>query len=520
MERRLGIARFVTMVKPRRTAVQWGATASAWIVAIAACVGSPALSPDVTPTSSAVVGASSTTSTSTTEASRSTSLTGGSLPIAIASAVNRGDVPAEVSYSPDWVELDAGPLSQRAPAVVAWTGEEIVLWGGEDALGELHSDGAAYNPKTDEWRILSSAPIPAIREPGSVWTGTELIIWGGDEAAAWNPKDDSWRTIESWPISNSFFTHAVWTGTHILDAELSQLVDPISGHPEPIARRPQFEGDWSVVWTGDGLVVIGASYVYAASLDVWQRAPGGNLGRTSDGALTGIGVVVVNYKMRAVRFDIEDRIWSPMPSLPLRFSECRPDVTSVDSVPLAALCTGLGIWDPDITGWLPIGFPDPHDLQARVYIAADDSLYTWGRGFHRLRQSAITDPQRISVGTSLLELPAAWRVVSTKGEPGTFLDANTIELESDSGQVCAITGSHHDDLEKALNGYMQQDHQIVLLTPDIGGKALEAITIRAGTVDDRHHLIWATGTTDMIDVACSAETSTKAIAASVWEPGD
>ncbi len=47
----------------------------------------------------------------------------------------------------------------------------MIVWGGDHAQGAL-SDGARFNPATNEWTLLPAAGAPLAREcHTAVWTG-------------------------------------------------------------------------------------------------------------------------------------------------------------------------------------------------------------------------------------------------------------------------------------------------------------------------------------------------------------
>ena len=57
-----------------------------------------------------------------------------------------------------WREIAASPILDRDVHTAVWSGEEMVVWGGqrEGGLAAL-GDGAAYNPARDTWRELPPA---------------------------------------------------------------------------------------------------------------------------------------------------------------------------------------------------------------------------------------------------------------------------------------------------------------------------------------------------------------------------
>lgn len=79
-----------------------------------------------------------------------------------------------------WRRLASLP-APRAGATALWTGEQLVLWGGQHASASLPGGlrtGLAYEPRSDRWSAISRAPM---RGGGTTvaWTGHALIVWGG-----------------------------------------------------------------------------------------------------------------------------------------------------------------------------------------------------------------------------------------------------------------------------------------------------------------------------------------------------
>jgi N-acetylneuraminic acid mutarotase len=88
-----------------------------------------------------------------------------------------------LAYNPatnGWRRLPAMETG-RMQAVGAWTGSRLLVWGGE--LGRqalvLARTGFAFDPGTDSWARLPQAPIQGRIDPVAAWTGRELIVWGG-----------------------------------------------------------------------------------------------------------------------------------------------------------------------------------------------------------------------------------------------------------------------------------------------------------------------------------------------------
>ncbi len=83
----------------------------------------------------------------------------------------------------------------------AWTGAEMIVWGGGTALG------AAYRPSTDKWRCITGATLPPTRGPVTVWMPTvgKVFVWGGQSgsdpsiAGLWDPGSGAWTYAPASP---------------------------------------------------------------------------------------------------------------------------------------------------------------------------------------------------------------------------------------------------------------------------------------------------------------------------------
>jgi hypothetical protein len=76
--------------------------------------------------------------------------------------------------------------SGRAGAAMVWTGQRLLVWGGQTGVpgalpAAVPSHGLAYEPKTNRWSSLPRAPLKGRLDPTAVWTGRELIVWGGEK---------------------------------------------------------------------------------------------------------------------------------------------------------------------------------------------------------------------------------------------------------------------------------------------------------------------------------------------------
>ena len=101
-----------------------------------------------------------------------------------------------------------------------WTGSEVVVFGaavGADASADV---GAAYNPTTNHWRDIAATPLSPREQMAYAWTGHELVVWGGigfgggrqtrDDGAAYDPATDSWRMLADAPLESRWGSTMAW----------------------------------------------------------------------------------------------------------------------------------------------------------------------------------------------------------------------------------------------------------------------------------------------------------------------
>jgi hypothetical protein len=159
-----------------------------------------------------------------------------------------GNVPAfyewlqlEAPFAPtgSWRAIPTAPIAGRDGPAAVWTGRQLLVWGGHGRIPNQGlrplTDGAAYDPASDRWRVLPPAPIATRVDHAAVWTGREMLIWGGRDArrsfadgAAYNPRTNRWRPTAG--RAAAAVAAATWTGTP--DAGLGRL----GGRPH--WRRP------------------------------------------------------------------------------------------------------------------------------------------------------------------------------------------------------------------------------------------------------------------------------------------
>lgn len=180
--------------------------------------------------------------------------------------------------APAWVNgttLDA-PAS-RTEHTAIWTGQELLVWGGNIGSGYEVGTGSGYAPDGDQWNAISTVDAPAARRRhGGVWSGQELIVWGGVSSGAfantggkYNPATLLWSPTATLNAPAGRSDHiAVWTGARLIvwggrDGgglfNDGALYHPASNQwtnlslPSP----PDARMNAAAVWAGDRLVVWG-----------------------------------------------------------------------------------------------------------------------------------------------------------------------------------------------------------------------------------------------------------------------
>jgi N-acetylneuraminic acid mutarotase len=204
------------------------------------------------------------------------------------------------------------PPSGRELHTAVWTGNEMIVWGGYEALvGELNT-GAKYDPSTDAWTAINITNAPSGRDSHTaVWTGTEMIVWGGETyptylntGGRYNPITNTWTATSTTNApSGRYFHRAVWSGSEMIvwgGENLSGYFNT-GGRYNPItdawtatstanapSGRIQHTAVWSgsemIIWGGsDGLNSLNTSAKYSPNTDTWTatgttKAPTGRFG--------------------------------------------------------------------------------------------------------------------------------------------------------------------------------------------------------------------------------------------------
>ena len=298
-----------------------------------------------------------------------------------------------------WERLEPGPLEHRDGQVELAAGHLLFVWGGapNDSANRF-GDGATFDPATKQWSALPASPLAPRRDAIAAWTGTEVVVWGGDErtdGAAYNPSSRSWRLLPAAPLEGSRLVGAVWTGREmiVVTATSSAAFDPERSAWRDLGSPALELGPTtttSVVWTGDVVVVLaGADTLQLDPSDGgWVRGPGLPLvPHATSAAWDGERVVAWSYSStssfgapQSAAYDPTARTWLRLPDLPFSLMECQPTTTAVDAVLVAGYCDQAAVWDASRGQWFPLALPavasgGPSLL--RPGVAVDGMAFFW-----------------------------------------------------------------------------------------------------------------------------------------------
>jgi N-acetylneuraminic acid mutarotase len=119
------------------------------------------------------------------------------------------------------VPVTTGTPSARGAALAAWTGSEMIVWGGASGTATAHNDGASYDPATDTWTPLPASDAMRRYQSIGIWTGTNFLFWGGwnfsgpslSHGASHLFGTSSWDSLSESPLPTGHSRHSeVWTG--------------------------------------------------------------------------------------------------------------------------------------------------------------------------------------------------------------------------------------------------------------------------------------------------------------------
>ncbi|MGH2641598.1 MAG: Kelch repeat-containing protein [Actinomycetota bacterium] len=274
-----------------------------------------------------------------------------------------------------WSELPAPP-EVRSGAVTAWTGSQLLVWGGYEYVGGGDEDpdagGFAFDAASRRWSALPDSPLRGRSVPAFAWTGSELLIWGGwdggfrdapyfADGAAFDPAEGTWRMLPPAPIA-ARTSFSAWTGSELIvwgsTDRFSRMRDGAAYDPQTdtwrtISEAPVDITDGSAVWSGEEMIVFGAALdgnnhadtptaiaaAYDPAADTWRELPPSDLSPQAMTAEWLDGELIAwDYENRTAAYDPSTNTWRALPEVPLSFAECGPDSVATAQLVFGNYC--------------------------------------------------------------------------------------------------------------------------------------------------------------------------------------
>jgi hypothetical protein len=385
--------------------------------------------------------------------------------------------PPDSELRGEWRHIADAPIQSRIGHTAVWTGTEMVVWGGrpftsgsEDTRRSDGTEGAAYDPVKDSWRLLAPSPIAGRQGHVAAWTGTELLVWGGTalandqrlgDGAAYDPAKDRWRVLPAAPLPDSGYTSAAWTGRlwividGMTDGEgmVTAAVAAYDPTTDAWTSFPSLEvpASWAVVttWTGQEVLLIahpnaGHSVGFMLHLpDPWVRLPdapfdGLNAGLT--GVWTGnellVGAQVEDEAgTRDQVFGFDESGWRTAASPPRAIRGIEPIWTGT----MAIFFSGgvpADAYDPTRDRWFSLPAPGEAFREFAQGIWAGDRFIAWGgeegeSGYlHSDGMAFVPDATYVDAPMSTGDFNVRVEVVDASGGLVSARSATPAELEA------------------------------------------------------------------------------------------
>jgi hypothetical protein len=310
--------------------------------------------------------------------------------------------------APTWRQLDPGPVRDREGHSVTWTGDELIVFGGvgEPRVAGEQPVGAAYRPSTGAWRALAEPPLTPRADHVAAWTGEELLVWGGhdgsftyapDDGAAYDPTTDTWRAIAPAPLPADAY-EAVWTGDELVvlgggeAAVHGAAYVPATDTWRAITVPPVALVHPRLVWTGDEVVAVGGTrttssaveqftaWAWHPTTDAWHRLGGARVpSQAVEATWTGGSLVVWGHSpSQEGTWVFDGAAWRQADGFPI---ECEDRIVSIAQAGgvVGAFCGRLASFAPSTGVWSEMTLP-PGGVDNGLLVAADGALFVFDGG--------------------------------------------------------------------------------------------------------------------------------------------
>jgi N-acetylneuraminic acid mutarotase len=342
------------------------------------------------------------------------------------------------------------PLA-RVGHATAWTGKEMIVWGGWNGGSYLRT-GGAYDPSSRSWRTLSPKGQPSARAyTASIWTGHQLLIWGGyglntdrkaidfADGASYDPVADAWKPLPDSPLSSRARATEIWTGSQAIIWGGTRVTsdgtgcvgdgarfNPATGTWSPMAMKgaPSIRRGFSAVWTGREMIVWGGM-----SCDPLKP------GYLNDGA----------------RYDPIANTWTPLAKTgaPTPRSASAATWTGQQMIVWGGYWGGGeqsdgGRYDPAADTWQPMstpGAPSPRQLPGAVWTGHE--MIIWG-GNQNVGKDSRGNSTSTFFGDGARYDPSsdAWRLIEAFGAPRARHNHSAVW----TGSEMIVWGGYGDEL--------------------------------------------------------------------------
>lgn len=125
-----------------------------------------------------------------------------------------------------WASMAASGLTGRNVFYLGdnWSGTQAFFWGGYTNETTQFNNGGLYNPANNTWSSITVTGAPQARDAYCVtWTGTHFFVWGGwnngsllNSGGLYNPTTNTWTTVAASPLSGRTAPACTWTGSKIV----------------------------------------------------------------------------------------------------------------------------------------------------------------------------------------------------------------------------------------------------------------------------------------------------------------
>jgi N-acetylneuraminic acid mutarotase len=284
------------------------------------------------------------------------------------------------------IEVADPPIVGRYAHASAWTGQYVLIWGGIHKPSDLDpdlSDGARYDPATDQWTMLPPAPDGMSGPARSVWTGDRWIVRtdhvpdGPVQLASYDPVTNEWTQLDTGPLDYGEGYLMVWTGQEVIF--WGGHGGDVLNSSAPVAYNPA-----TATWRELAAAPITARTDPVAAWDGSELLVWGGTASCSGGDST-----CVEFATDGAAFDPADGSWRMMPVAP----DVPSDTSTAGSVRIddefivflpvdceSGRCVAGIAYDPDSDSWRSL--PALGNMEwsfSAGPVAAGSEIYAWDR---------------------------------------------------------------------------------------------------------------------------------------------